>query len=137
MAFHSHGSLSFSQEGPILIIEGEGPWNREAIEDSADRAEECHKNLCGRPWGVLAIIHGDPFHTPDAAELLRAIVKEDKKNGRVASALLLDNSSSPGIGSLHIAEIYGRAGEVCRTFSRRDEAVQWLKEMISEAEGKI
>ena len=79
MAFLSHGEYLFSIEGNLLIIEGYGPWNLEAIINSSDDSEDMHKKLYGTRWGVLAIIHGDPIHTPDAAELLADLVKKDKK----------------------------------------------------------
>lgn len=130
MAFKSHGTLSFIIEDDILIIEGTGPWNHEAIIESADAARPCHEALIGKPWGVLALIHGQPFHTPEAAELLSEIVRKDKACGRVASALLLDESSNPELGSLHIMKIYGDSGETARAFSNREEAILWLKDQI-------
>ena len=130
MSFYTHGDLSFKVEGNIMLIEGERPWNLEAINSSADNARTCHEQLYGKPWGVLAIIHGDPIHTPDAAKLLTEIVIRDKQNGRTASALVLDEDHHPDFGKFHIGEIYGNAGETFEFFNDINSARKWLNEKL-------
>ena len=126
MSFSSHGELTFKVEDNIMIVEGRGPWNLEAINLSSEDARLSHDQLYGKKWGVLAIIHGDPIHTPDAAQLLTEIVINDKKNGRVASALVLDADHHPEFGKFHIGEIYGNAKETFEFFKDIESARIWL-----------
>jgi len=133
MAFTSHGDFNFTTEDNLLIIEGTGPWNMEAILSSAEEACDCHKKLYGKPWGALAIIHGDPIHTPDAAQLLTDIVIKDKQNGRIASALVLDKSNHPDFGRHHITDIYNNAGELFDFFETVQEAKKWLRDQFNKS----
>lgn len=133
MAFHSHGNFTFKVENRLMIIEGKGPWNLEAINRSAEDASKCHKELYGAKWGVLAIIHGDPIHTPPAAALLTDLVKVDIKNGRTASALILDDSNHPVFGRHHISQIYRDAGETFDFFHNIAEAKTWLENQLEQA----
>jgi hypothetical protein len=74
-----HGTLEFQLEDDILIIEGRGPWNREAMLLSSENADIVKKQRTKDKWGVIAILNGDPIHTPDAAQLLVEYIKYDKK----------------------------------------------------------
>ena len=132
MAFHPHGDLHFTVEGNLQIIMGTGPWNLESIKKSANDAAKAHAELYGTKWCVLAIIHGQPIHTPDAEKLLVEAVKKDKKNGRIASALILDESDNPDFGRHHITGIYREAGEYFEFFSDINSARKWLGDQLKQ-----
>ena len=99
MPFFSHGDFSFKVEGNIFIIEAVGPWNVDALLNSRPDVSLVHKKLYGKKWGVLAIIHGEPIHTPAAAKMVTEIIVNDKKNGRVASAIILDESKTASLAN--------------------------------------
>lgn len=82
MNLPAHGNLKGSVEGNLLVIEGSGPWNAEAFLTTQSDFDALHKQLYGTKWAVLMIIHGDPIHTPEAAEILFRAVQNDKKIGR-------------------------------------------------------
>ena len=73
--FIPHGEVCVHREGRILILEGHGPWNVEALQHSTDKAQPILQELSGAPWGVMASIYGEPIHVPDAEAHLIELVK--------------------------------------------------------------
>lgn len=126
-----HGILNFRLDDNILIIEGTGPWNREALLLSFDTAGLVQKQRIKKKWGVIAILNGDPIHTPDATTLLIEYVTYDKLHGRVATAVILKNARSPELGRKHIDKIYEQAGELCQFFDNLHDAKSWIKEQLT------
>ena len=125
-----HGTLHFTLEEDILIINGRGPWNKEALLLSVANANTVQQTRSSDKWAVLVNVTGDPIHTPDAAELLTEYIKYDKQHGRVATALILTHSSSPELGKRHIAEVYTNAGEQYQFFNSSVEAKSWLRSLL-------
>ncbi len=125
-----HGTLDFKLEDNILIIEGRGPWNKEAMILSSENANLVQKQRTKDEWGVIAIINGEPIHTPDAAELLVEYIKYDKNNGRVATALILTDSTFPALGKRHISELYNKAGEAFQFFNNITDAKIWMHSLL-------
>ncbi|MCG6202541.1 hypothetical protein [Psychromonas antarctica] len=125
-----HGTLKFQLEDDILIIEGRGPWNREAMLLSSENADIVKKQRIKDKWGVIIILYGDPIHTPDAAQLLVEYVKYDKKNGRVATALILNGSKYPELGRRHITDLYNQAGEIAEFFNNITDAKKWMRSLL-------
>lgn len=131
--FAEHGTFKIWQEGQFMMIEGSGPWNLQSLEASAKEAQTAQNTLYGKPWGAIAIIHEQPIHVPDAAKLLVEFVKRDIKNGRVGSALLVDECDSPQFAKNHISDIYDRAGEIYEFFDDLGSARAWLQSRIDTA----
>lgn len=131
--FNAHGSLRVNVEGPLLILEGTGPWNLESLLDSGKIAGPQLAKLAGKPWGVIATLYGEPIYVPEAADMLSEIVRQNKLDGRVASALLVDKSYSPQFARNHIGEIYRNAGETFEFFSDLQLAKQWVLGKVAEA----
>ncbi len=130
--FEDHGTLDIEADGQILIIEGTGPWNLESLDKSGSVALPVVQPLLGKPWGVLAILHGQVIYVPDAADALVDIVREDKRKGRVASAIILTGSDSPNFSENHISEIYTRAGEEFAFFDNQEAAKNWLLKKLAD-----
>lgn len=125
-----HGTLCFELKDNILLIEGCGPWNKEAMLLSSKSAQLAQKQRTKEKWGVIAIINGEPVHTPDAAELLIEYVRNDKKDGRVATGLILTGSSFPELGKRHIAKLYNKAGEQFQFFNNIADAEVWVRSLL-------
>lgn len=135
--FNAHGTLRVSVEGSLLVLEGTGPWNLESLYASGKVAGPKLASLLGKPWGVVATLYGEPIYVPEAADLLSDIVRQNKVNGRVASALLVDKSYSPQFARNHIGEIYRNAGETFEFFTDQQEARHWVLEKVAEANGAV
>ena len=52
-AFSEHGKLHAFVEGNILIVEGEGPWNTELLDNATKEARRNMDVLYGNPWAVM------------------------------------------------------------------------------------
>lgn len=129
---NDHGIFSLNLDGNILIVEGHGPWNKEAMEIAFDNSELMLKMREKVKWGIIAIIHGDPVHTPDAAESLIKQIIEDKKHGRIATAFILKQSSAPYFGKLHFSDLCVRAGETCEFFNSVTDAEIWMESKLAD-----
>ena len=135
--FDLHGQADFSIEGKILIINGHGPWNLEAIMDAKERVMPFVSKLSGSPWGVLLILHGESIYVPNAAEYLIKSVQELRKIGRTATAILAEEANEPEFAKRHMSSIFTEAGETFSFFKQKNQASQWLAEKIKEAEQTI
>lgn len=131
MNLAAHGKLSLTFEDNLMIVEGWGPWNEQALEVPANKTAELTQLKAKKSWGVLAILHGDPIHTPEASQILTSIVKDDRAKGRIASAIVFKECSTPVFGEQHISEIYSKAGEKFKFFESISEGKQWLRERLA------
>jgi hypothetical protein len=131
--FSIHGTVVLDVDERILCVEGAGPWNMESIIESGKRVVPLLDQLVGDPWGALVILHGEPIYVPDAAEFLSKSIKKEKKQGRVATAVIVDESNAPEFAKRHLTEIYDNAGEIFRFFTDREEAKWWLIQRITLA----
>lgn len=130
MKFTPHGKLAAIIEENILIIKGAGPWNKEALERASTEFSDLLRQLYGKKWAVMLLIHGDPIHTPDATELLIEAIKEDKKHGRITTAIVLNDCDDIGFAKIHIADIYDKSGEDIRFFNDEYSARKWLSKQL-------
>ena len=135
--FIPHGEVRIHREGRILILEGHGPWNVEALQHSTDKALPILQELSGAPWGVMASIYGEPIHVPDAEAHLIELVKRDIENGRVGTALIVEKSNSPSFATQHFSSIYHRAGDNVEVFNDIKAAKRWLMKTIQLAQSNL
>lgn len=135
--FIPHGEVCVHREGRILILEGHGPWNVEALQHSTDKAQPILQELSGAPWGVMASIYGEPIHVPDAETHLIELVKRDIENGRVGTALIVEKSNSPSFATQHFSSIYHRAGDNVEVFNDIKAAKRWLMKTIQLAQSNL
>ena len=135
--FIPHGEVCVHREGRILILEGHGPWNVEALQHSTDKAQPILQELSGAPWGVMASIYGEPIHVPDAEAHLIELVKRDIENGRVGTALIVEKSNSPSFATQHFSSIYHRAGDNVEVFNDINAAKRWLMKTIQLAQSNL
>lgn len=135
--FIPHGEVCVHREGRILILEGHGPWNVEALQHSTDKAQPILQELSGAPWGVMASIYGEPIHVPDAEAHLIELVKRDIENGRVGTALIVEKSNSPSFATQHFSSIYHRAGDNVEVFNNIKAAKRWLMKTIQLAQSNL
>jgi hypothetical protein len=132
--FTVHGSLDLDIQDRILIIEGCGPWNLEAVIEAYSRFRPLVESLYGSPWGSLIEFGGDPIYVPDAADYIVKTIKNERKKGNVASAILVGKSNSPEFAKRHLSELHTKADDVFRFFSDREEAAWWLLQKITSAQ---
>jgi|TARA_R110002096_G_scaffold273736_2_gene467589 hypothetical protein len=134
--FTVHGIINVNIQDRILMFEGCGPWNLEAVKEAYSRFKPLVETLYGSPWGALAVLRGDPIYVPDAANFIIKTIKYERRKDYVASAILVDESNSPEFAKRHLSELHTKAGDTFRFFSNQDEAAWWLLQKITSAEVK-
>ncbi|MFT6284965.1 MAG: hypothetical protein ACJAXM_001441 [Arenicella sp.] len=132
--FSEHGSLDLHVQDSILLIEGCGPWNLEAVKEAYKRFVPLIETLYGSPWGALIVMRGDPIYVPDAANYITKKIKSERMKGCVASAILVGESNSPEFAKRHLSEIHTKAGDTYCFFSEKKDAVWWLVQKITSAQ---
>ncbi|MGJ8682607.1 hypothetical protein [Paraglaciecola sp.] len=135
--FTVHGSVELRVKDRILEVEGDGPWNIEAVTQANQSFSSLIKELSGSPWGALVVLQGDPIYVPDAADYLVNSIRSECQSGRVATAIMVENSNSPEFAKRHLSDIYKRAGCDHRFFSEKAEASWWLIQKITSAQGDV
>lgn len=134
--FTVHGSVELRIQDRMLLVEGSGPWNLEAVKQASNSFSTLINELSGEPWGVLVVLHGDPIYVPDAADYLVESIKSERNTGRIATAIIVENSNSPEFAKRHLSDIYQKAGCEHRFFSHKAEATWWLVQKITSAQGQ-
>ena len=130
--FSIHGTVKLDIADRILLVEGVGPWNKESVIQGDKTVEPLIQKLSGNVWGVLVTLYGEPIYVPDAATVLSLSIKNQKKMGRAATAVIIVESKSPEFARSHLSQIYQNAGEPVRFFSDKEEAKWWLVQQISQ-----
>lgn len=130
--FEPHGTFDVCQMGRILRVEGTGPWNLESMRSSAKEAQSIVAALQGQPWAVLVVLHGESIFVPAAANMLIETVQREKTLGRCATAVLVNDCTSPNFAQMHMADIYDAASEHFQFFDDIHLATAWLHQQIAE-----
>ncbi len=128
--FPTHGSVELDVVDNILLVEGHGPWNLESVMESEKHMEPILKQLSGSRWGALVVLHGDPIYVPDAAAFLSKVIQAQKALGRVATAMVVEQSNTPAFSKRHLAQVFDDAGENYRFFPDKKQAKWWLIQQI-------
>ncbi|MGS2720660.1 hypothetical protein [Paraglaciecola aestuariivivens] len=132
--FTEHGSISCHIQDSILFIEGDGPWNLEALEHANYTYQKLMGSLHGSIWGKVVVLKGDPIYVPDAASYLVEAIKQDRKQGCIAAAIIVSESNSPEFAKRHLSDIHTRAKDSFRFFADKQEATWWLVQKLSSAQ---
>ncbi|GAA0855044.1 hypothetical protein [Aliiglaciecola litoralis] len=131
--FEAHGTLTTKIEGRILVAEGTGPWNLESLDKSGNAAAPQINVLAGKPWAALVILHGECIYVHEASKVLIEIIKQERKEGRRGSAILVNDSDSPSFAKQHLTDIFNQAGETFDFFDNVEAARAWLDHLIKDA----
>ncbi|NRA19555.1 MAG: hypothetical protein HRU05_03655 [Oceanospirillaceae bacterium] len=129
-----HGERIFSFENNLLIVEGEGPWNLDAILHIPVAAQRGLESLFNKTWAVLVIIKGDSMCVPEARLKLIEFIREDRLKGRVATAFIIKQCSVPLLVESHFKDIYTTAGDKYQHFTehQESEAKAWLALQVKQ-----
>jgi hypothetical protein len=106
-----HGFFEVRVEGRILISRVCGPWNLEAVEAYRDEVNRHIKSLIGQPWGVLAIVGGEPIHTPESMQGVTDVIRLHRSLGRCATALVFADVEAVSLMKMMLAPMYIQSQE--------------------------
>lgn len=132
MKFSGHGTLKFWVEGNILMLQGEGPWNKEFVLIADEGALESKEALHGKPWAVYAEFTGLPICVPDAKEELVEQIKIDIEKGRIATAVLLKDCQQPEFCQEYLSQLYQECGDNFCFFDNKQQAMAWLQSQFEK-----
>lgn len=128
----THGELHIEVEDRLLIIEGKGPWNLDAIDICMVENDKKVTDLCGQPWGVLFVAKGDAIMVPEARNKLIEIIKQETQKGRVATVLVIEQSSVPLLVEAQFKDVYTSAGNEYGYFQTKNDAQHWLYQQLEK-----
>lgn len=132
--FEAHGTWNIDSDGRVLLIEGTGPWNLESLQQSAQLVQPFLQRLKGSPWAAMVILHGECIYVPAAGQKLAEILQFESEEGRVATALLVNDCYSPNFAKEHISNIYDKGNHPYAFFDDIDLARNWLDGQINAVE---
>jgi len=125
-----HGLFEVSVEGRILISRVRGPWNLEAVAAYRDEVNRKVEALIGQPWGVLAIVGGEPIHTPDSMQEVTDAIRFHRTLGRCATALVFVDVEAVGLMKTMMAPMYIHSNEPYYFADDEAAARSWLREQL-------
>ena len=86
--FPIHGDIQLSVNDGLLIIEGSGPANLEAVLCYQREAQRYRDKLNPHPWGSLVLLRGEPLLPPEAKSLLVTTIQFACTQSLVATAVV-------------------------------------------------
>lgn len=136
--FRPHGEFTIQVDGPLLLTDITGPWNRELVEYWGKLCYAPARALSDAgPYVGIAIIHESMLCTPDALELLRQIVLYSATRLRCIAHVIVAAPSVEGRDFLEstFARIYDGVVEH-RIFYTVEEARAWSLALLAARAGQ-
>jgi hypothetical protein len=134
--FRSHGTFTIRVDGPIIISDVVGPWNKELVEAWGKQVHPFIKELAAAgPNAGIAIVHESMMCPADALASLRLLVQYSATKMNCVSNVIVASRDTLGRDLLEatFARIY--EGVIAyRLFDNLDEAMAWTKEQLEKAQ---
>jgi hypothetical protein len=128
MKFRPHGKAAFSIEGQLLLVDLEGPWNVEMVEQCQERVNALKATLTANSkWGLLITVSNSLLCPPEAFDMIKRVVWEDAAHHGHAAVAIIAVRSVEGRGLLDA--MYCKIYEgICPVafFETLDEAKRWI-----------
>tara|TARA_R110000787_G_scaffold41731_5_gene102794 strand:- start:1525 stop:1932 length:408 start_codon:yes stop_codon:yes gene_type:complete len=114
----------------ILQVDAFGPFSDHITEKYIDDMYSACEQFSGQPWGLLISFYGNSIFSPEAEEALVKVNKQRVKQGLIANASVLIDSSTADIQQLQLRRIYQACNITFYVFSDIDNAKSWLEEFL-------
>ena len=131
--FPIHGDIQLSVEGRLLIIEGSGPANLEAVLCYQREAQRYRDRLNPHPWGSLVLLKGEPLLPPEAKSLLIDTIKFACTQSLVATAVVFMDVKHANTIRFFWDSIYANTTLPHAFFDQQTVAREWLQQRIELA----
>lgn len=128
--FRPHGKFEIKVENSHLLVDAAGPFNEELIKEYRQSLAEAIQNISGKKWGQIIVLHEMSLFTRDAQEELLNTLRERKKLGLVASAVVLIDVEGAGIAEEQLSYCYRGAEIEFAFFTSTEEARLWLSRIV-------
>jgi len=130
-----HGRFDLAVDGRVLISRTSGPWNLECVLAYHDETNRKVQSLAGSPWVVLALVGGEPIHTPESMAEIVTTIRDHRMLGRCATALVFVDVDvdARNLMKLMLSPMYVQAHEPCWFADDEATALAWLKVQLAAA----
>lgn len=128
-----HGRFEVSANGQILLSRTWGPFNVECVHAYRDYLNLQVKSLAGQKWAMLAVTIGMPLHTPDSLAEMVNTIRQQKKLGRCATAIVLVDVEVENVVKSMLTSLYNQANEPFIFADDEASATIWLEAQIAGA----
>lgn len=126
--FSPHGQCNIVVEDNIIILELEGPWNLEFMQQMHSSLLKASEQIDVNNYGVLLILHGETLAVQEAIDCHVEFIKKVKTK---AIAINLVHSSIPSMTQLMCEKVYQAAILPSAYFTDTLSAKKWLKAQLS------
>lgn len=126
--FPRHGKFSVEVDAKMLVVNATGPFNEELVKDYKMAVDAAVAHLSeGSGWGQVIVLEKESLFTPDAERVLVQSLKNRKRTGLKASAVvLMENVTGRSLIKQQMSGAYEKAG-IEFTFSDTiSSAKAWL-----------
>ena len=130
--FPRHGKFSVEVDAHMLVVNATGPFNEELVRDYKAALDAAIHHLSkGHNWGQIIVLEKESLFTPDAERVLVQSLKNRKRVGLRASAVvLMENVTGRSLIKQQMSGAYERAG-IEFTFSDNvTSAKAWLTNLL-------
>jgi len=133
MEIVAKGKYAIESKANILYVEAYGPFNSNITEQYIEDMYAACEQFAGEPWGLLISFYGNSVFSPEAEEALIKVNKYRVKQGLIANASVIINSTTADTQQLQLRRIYQAANVISYVFSDVESANQWLSGFLEHA----
>lgn len=126
------GSYTIDVKENILMVHSHGPFNEATVLNYSDDVKKAITLFEGKPWVSLNTFYGNGVFTPDAESALNEMTEYRIKNGMIALAAVIKNSSHADLQQMQLHRIYQPANITFHVFSGAESAENWLRKYLKE-----
>lgn len=133
MKFSAHGHFELRVVDNIIIIDGSGYGNCEAVEQYKREALPLKKQLAatGKPWGNILHLQGNAILVKEAVANVNASAKLTNSMGLTHVGIVLDNVDFEMLVRDCWTKIYHGTGIDIAFFYDEASALAWVREGIN------
>lgn len=131
--FPIHGDIQLSVNDGLLIIEGSGPANLEAVLCYQREAQRYRDKLNPHPWGSLVLLRGEPLLPPEAKSLLVTTIQFACTQSLVATAVVFMDVKHASTVRFFWDSVYAETELLHAFFENENDARAWLHKQIDLA----
>lgn len=129
-----HGDVSISIDDRLMIIDGVGPGNTEAVLKYQQLAKQYRPQLSDKHWASLVRLKGEPFLIPEAKAMMAETIQFAMSQKLAATAVVFQDIKHEQTVQFFWESIYVKTGIPHAFFKQEDDARAWLYEQIAVAD---
>lgn len=137
MKFQPHGRASCRREGNLLVLELEGPWNAELMQQTRQDVRSLKASLPEKAkWGLLVVFSHSLLCSFDSIDVIRNNVQEDARHQGHAAVGFVAARSVEGRGL--VDDIFRRIYDgICPMafFESIDDGKAWVGKYLDDSSG--